>query len=141
MASGAGELKRKFPMNATDITLRWPVLASVGVVAGAAIAAVDNFAFGGEVSPILIVVMLLAATGITGLVWDRRGWVAAAAAWICVPLAHLIKHVLGLPDTMQPNTYTSILMLAAFTLAVATIGTGCGILLRRLTAVAAKRGR
>jgi hypothetical protein len=56
-------------------------------------------------------------------------------------LAHLIKHVLGLPDTMQPNTYTSILMLAAFTLAVATIGTGCGILLRRLTAVAAKRGR
>jgi hypothetical protein len=141
MASGAGELKRKFPMNATDITLRWPVLASVGVVAGAAIAAVDNFAFGGEVSPILIVVMLLAATGIAGLVWDRRGWVAAAAAWICVPLAHLIKHVLGLPDTMQPNTYTSILMLAAFTLAVATIGTGCGILLRRLTAVAAKRGR
>ena len=141
MASGAGELKRKFPMNATDITLRWPVLASVGVVAGAAIAAVDNFAFGGEVSPILIVVMLLAATGIAGLVWDRRGWVAAAAAWICVPLAHLIKHVLGLPDTVQPNTYTSILMLAAFTLAVATIGTGCGILLRRLTAVAVKRGR
>jgi len=141
MASGAGELKRKFPMNATDITLRWPVLASVGVVAGAAIAAVDNFAFGGEVSPILIVVVLLAATGIAGIMWDRRGWVAAAAAWICVPLAHLIKHVLGLPDTMQPNTYTSILMLAAFTLAVATIGTGCGILLRRLTAVAAKRGR
>jgi hypothetical protein len=128
-------------MNATDISLRWPVLASVGVVAGAAIAAVDNFAFGGEVSPILIVVVLLAATGIAGIMWDRRGWVAAAAAWICVPLAHLIKHVLGLPDTMQPNTYTSILMLAAFTLAVATIGTGCGILLRRLTAVAAKRGR
>lgn len=130
-----------YRMNATDITLRWPVQAGVGLVAGAAIAAVDNFAFGGEVSPIVIVVMLLAATGIAGLAWDRRGWVAAAATWMCVPLAHLIKHVLGLPDTMQPNIYTSILMLAAFTLAVATIGTGCGILLRRLTAVTAKGGR
>ncbi len=128
-------------MNSTDVTLRWPALAGVGFAAGAAIAAVDNFAFGGEVSPIVIVAMLLAATATAGLIWDRRGWIAAAAAWICVPLAHLIKHALGLPDTMQPNTYTSILMLAAFTLAVATIGTGCGVLLRRLTTVAAKGGR
>lgn len=125
-------------MESTDITLKWPAPAGIGLVAGLAIAAVDNFAFGGEVSPIVIVAMLLAATATAGVIWDWRGWVAAAAAWICVPLAHLIKHLLDLPDTMQPNTYASILMLAAFTLAVATIGTGCGVLLRRLTAVAVK---
>ena len=128
-------------MNSTNVTPSWPVLAGVGFAAGVAIAAVDNFACGGEVSPIVIVAMLLAATATAGVIWDRRAWVAAATAWICVPLAHLIKHVLGLSDTLQPNTYTSILMLAAFTLAVATIGTGCGVLLRRLTTVAAKGGR
>lgn len=131
----------RYRMGSTDVALRWPTLACVGLVAGVSLAALDNFAFGGEVSPVIIVAMLLAATGVAGVIWDRRGWVAAAAAWICVPLAHLIKHVLGLPDTLQPNTYTSILILAAFTLVVATIGTGCGILLRRLTTVAAQRGQ
>jgi hypothetical protein len=54
-------------------------------------------------------------------------------AWACVPLAHVVKHVLGLPDTLQPNTYKSILMLAAFTFVVAALGTGGGLLIRRLT--------
>ena len=93
---------------------------------------VDNFAFEGEVSPIVIVVLLLAATAAAGAVWGRRGWVAAAAAWACVPSAHLVKHVLGLPDTLHPNTYTSILYLAAFTLVIALVGAGCGALVRLL---------
>jgi len=54
-------------------------------------------------------------------------------------LAHLVKHVLGLPDTLHPNTYTSILYLAAFTLVVATVGTGSGVLLRRLATGAVRR--
>jgi hypothetical protein len=53
-------------------------------------------------------------------------------AWAWLTLVHLVKHVFGLPDTLHPNTYTSILMLAVFSLVVATIGTGCGILIRRL---------
>ena len=119
-------------MGSTDVTVRWPVPAGVGFAAGAAIAAVDNFAFKGEVSPIIVVAMLFAATAAAGVVWGRCGWVASAAAWVCVPVAHLIKYILGLPDTLHPNTYASILMLAAFTLAVAAIGTGCGVLLGRV---------
>ena len=103
----------------------------VGLAAGIAVAWVDNFAFEGEVSPIVIVVMLLAATATIAAVWGRHGWAPAAAAWLCVPLAHLIKHVLGLPDTLHPNTYTSILMLAAFTFVVAALGTGAGMLIHR----------
>lgn len=104
---------------------------AAGVVAGITIALVDNVAFGGEVSPIVIVALLVAATTTFGGAWGRAGWVPALAAWSCVPLAHLIKHVLGLPDTLQPNTYTSILMLAAFTLVVATVGAWIGTVLYR----------
>jgi hypothetical protein len=44
----------------------------------------------------------------------------------------LTKRILSLPDTLHPNTYTSILMLAVFSLAVVAAGTGCGLLIRRL---------
>jgi hypothetical protein len=104
----------------------------VGLVAGAAIVYVDNWALEGEVSPIVIVALLLAATAMAGAMWGRIGWIAAAVTWACVPLAHVVKHVVGLPDTLQPNTYISILYLAAFTLVVATVGTACGVLSRRL---------
>jgi len=110
---------------------RRPVRAAAGLVAGAAIVYVDNFAFEGEVSPMVIVAMLLAATAIAGAVWGRRAWVAAAATWACVPFAHVVKHVLGLPDTLHPNTYVSIFYLAVFTLVVATVGTGLGVLVHR----------
>ena len=102
-----------------------------GLFAGAAIAAVDNVANGGEVSPIVIVALLLAATGMAGALWGWRGWVAAFFTVACVPSAHLAKHLLGLPDTLHPNTYASILKLAAFTLAVAFVGLASGALLRR----------
>jgi hypothetical protein len=117
---------------------KWPVRLGDGLAAGAAIAYVDNYAFDGEVSPIIVVAMLVAATAAAGAIWGWHGWVAAAAAWACVPLAHVAKHVLGLPDTMHPNTYASILQLAALSLVVATAGTGCGVLVRRLTTGAAR---
>ena len=82
-----------------------------GCVAGAAIAAVDNFAFGGEISPIFIVGMLLLAAGAAGAIWGPRGVITSAIIWVWLPAAHLVKHVLRLPDTIQPNTYASILEL------------------------------
>ena len=109
----------------------WLKRLAIGLGTGLAIAAVDSFAFGGEVSPIVIVILLVATTAAFGGIWGRGGWTAAVATWVCVPLAHVVKHVLGLPDTLHPNTYTSILMLAAFTLVVTTIGTGAGILLHK----------
>ncbi|MBI5463461.1 MAG: hypothetical protein HY966_00730 [Ignavibacteriales bacterium] len=120
-------------MSSTDIKRSVLLLLSVGFFAGVVIAAVDNFAFEGEVSPIVIVGMLFAATASFGAIWSWRGGLATVAAWACVPLAHVAKHVLGLPDTLQPNTYTSILLLAIFTFVVAAIGTGGGVLLRKLT--------
>jgi hypothetical protein len=112
--------------------LNWPAQLGAGLLAGAAIVCVDNFAFEGEVSPIIIVGLLLAATALAGATWGRRGGLTAAVTWACVPLAHLVKHALGWPDTLHPNTYTSILYLAVFTLVVATVGIGCGLFARWL---------
>lgn len=104
----------------------------IGVFAGALIAAVDNFAFEGEVSPIVIVALLLIACGAFGILWRWHGWYAAVGAWICIPMAHVINQVLGLPDTLHPNTYASIAMLAAFTLVISLFGVGLGTMVRRL---------
>jgi hypothetical protein len=108
-----------------------PKRFAFGLGTGIVIAAVDNFASGGEVSPIVIVALLIVATATFGGLWGRGGWSAALAAWMCLPLAHLVKHVLGLPDTLHPNTYRSILLLAAFTFVVATLGTVAGMLVGR----------
>ena len=121
-------------MTARIVRPSGPMLLGIALVLGAAIAAVDNFALDGEVSPIAVVGMLFAATAIAGVLGSRRAWLAAVAVWVWVPLAHLVKHVLGMRDTLHPNTYASIAMLGGFTLVVALAGTACGVLIGRLFA-------
>jgi hypothetical protein len=105
---------------------------AAGLAAGLALACVDNLAFDGEVSPIVVVALLLAATASFAILWGPRAWPATLCAWAWVPLPHLGKRVLGLPDTLHPASYASILGLAAFSLVIASIGTACGLVTRRL---------
>lgn len=105
--------------------------AAFGVLCAAAIVYVDNVAFGGEVSPIVVVAMLLASAAAGAYVWEARGWTVATITWLSVPGAHLAKHLLGMPDTLQPNTYLSILYLALFTLAVSSAGVAIGAAIGR----------
>ncbi|MCB1051361.1 MAG: hypothetical protein H6510_17745 [Acidobacteria bacterium] len=110
-----------------------PILPlGIGLVAGLAIAFVDNVAFGGETSPIVIVGLLLAASASAGWVWGVQGWSAALGIWLWVPLAHLLKHLFGLPDTLQPNTYPSILLLAGFSFLVSALGYAAGLLIHKV---------
>lgn len=108
------------------------IRAGIGVVVGAGIVAVDNFAFGGEVSPIVIVGMLLVFAAAVGMIWGGRAAVAAAMAWVWVPMAHVLKHLMRLPDTIHPNNYASLLKLGAFTFVVTAIGLGFGLGFRGL---------
>jgi hypothetical protein len=104
---------------------------ALALVAGLFICAVDNFAFAGEVSPIVIVgLIFLAAAGMACLA-PRRRLLTTLAVWIWLPLAHVVKHLAKLPDTLQPNTYASIAMLAGFTLIVSLVGMVAGAGIRR----------
>ena len=104
----------------------------IGLMVGSGIAAVDNLAFGGEASPILIVGMLLLFASTAGMIWGTGAAFPAAVVWTCLPTVHLVKHMLRLRDTIHPNTYTSILKLGAFSFAVTTVGLGFGLAFRRL---------
>jgi hypothetical protein len=108
------------------------VRIGIGLIVGAGIASVDNLAFGGEASPILVVGMLLAFAATAGIAWGGRATVPTAAGWSWLPLVHLVKHMFAMPDTIHPNTYASILKLAAFSLVIVAIGLGLGVGLRRL---------
>jgi hypothetical protein len=110
----------------------WQMRLLVGFFVGAAIVFIDNFAFQGEVSPIVIVLLLLGSTIAFGAIWKWQAWMAAVIVWISVPIAHVGKHLLGIPDTLQPNTYTSILLLAVFTLVISAIGLLFGILINQI---------
>jgi len=126
-------------MAVEGVSTRWLGILVAGLAAGGAIVYTDNFAFGGEVSPIVVVALLLAATGGFGVVWGRRAWLAALATWICVPGAHLVKHLFGLPETLHPDTWASILYLALFSLAVAAAGVAVGTGIHGATTTSARR--
>jgi len=119
----------------------WPLRLLAGLTAGLVIVWVDHVPSAGEVSPIVVVGLLLAVTTTFGGLWGSRAWPASATAWVSVPLAHVVKHVLGLPDTLHPNTWPSILMLAGFTLLVAGLGSGVGRVLHGLLLSAPDRRR
>ena len=104
---------------------------SIGLLAGLAIAAVDNLAFGGEVSPIVIVGMVLIFSSVAGTVWGSRAALPVTMAWACLPGVHLVKHVLAIPDTIPPNTYASILKLGVFSFGISAIGLGLGLAFHR----------
>lgn len=57
-------------------TWNWSMRLIFGLMVGGAIAYVDNVAFAGEVSPIVIVLLLLAAASMVAVVWGARGWIA-----------------------------------------------------------------
>ncbi len=118
-------------MNIENIRTRSALLIGIGFIAGLAIAGVDNYAFEGEVSPIVIVALLFFTSATFGAIFGRKGCLASVPAWVCIPLIHLVKHLLNLPDTINPNTYGSIIKLAIFTFVIVSIGFGIGIFFNR----------
>jgi hypothetical protein len=104
----------------------------VGLIVGAIIAYVDSFLFGGEVSPIVIVVLLLGAAIAIGIIWKWYGLLTVALMWLWLPMVHVVKKALGLRDTLHPDTYTSILLFSVFTFVVSAIGFLIGVLASKI---------
>ena len=110
------------------ISVSHPTRLGFGIACGTAIALVDNFASGGEVSPVVVVVLLLAASVTAGALWGLSGWPAMVLIWIAVPAPHVVLLAVGLPDTLHPATWGSIAQVAGFTAFVVACGSGVGAL-------------
>jgi len=106
---------------------------STGLLAGVIIALADNFAADGQISPAVIVILLLISSTGAGIIWDNAGWIASAITWIFLPSAHLVGLFFRLPDTLHPAASASILKIAMFSMIIAAAGTATGILIRRMT--------
>lgn len=106
---------------------------ATGFLAGIIIVLVDNFAVDGEISPVVIVILLLVVSASAGIIWDTAGWITAAITWVFLPSAHLIRLFFSLPDILHPAANGSILKLAIFSMIITAAGTVTGILIRRMT--------
>jgi hypothetical protein len=120
-------------MNKNMLRYASPTRLTVGLLIGAGLFYLDGYAFGGEVSPIVTIGCVLFAIAGLSLTWGMSSWIAASITWVMLPLGHVVKHALGIPDTIQPNTYLSIAGLAVVTLAAAIVGGAVGMLIRRLS--------
>jgi len=105
------------------------VAAIVGLVAGLAVAVLESSG-GGAVRPVVVVALLIVASLALGLRWGWAGWPGALAAALPVPVLHLARLVLGLPDVIRPGTLDAIAMMALFDVAVCGAGLAAGAVLR-----------
>lgn len=117
-------------MRERQVRPAYGVSIMAGSLAGLATAYVDNVAFQGEVSPVVVVAMIFITTAVAGFFWRNHGGIAALIIWICVPGVHVMKRLLGMRDTLYPHTWLSVFKLALFSLLVAIAGFGAGLLLR-----------
>lgn len=106
----------------------------LGLAAGLVVAAVDLYAAGGRVPPVVIVALQIAASGAVGGLWGWLAWPGALAVAAPQPAVHVIRHALGWPDAISPNTWDAIGMMALFALAVAGAGFAAGAVLRAAVA-------
>lgn len=102
----------------------------VGLAFGLVVSAVDLYAAGGHVPPVVIVALQILASGVVGGVWGWPAWPGAIAVAAPLPAVHAIRHAFGWPDTISPNTWDSIAMMGLFALAVAGAGFAAGAVLR-----------
>ncbi len=105
---------------------------AIALAGGLLISAVDNFAAGGEISPLMILPLLVVGAALLGGVWGFRAAPALVCFWFPLPAAHAVKRILGLRDTLHPNTYASIAMLAIFSFGLCAVTFGIASGIRRL---------
>jgi hypothetical protein len=94
-------------------------------------AGIDVAAPFGDDSAKATLLLLVVFSGLLGFLLPRGPWrwALAMAAWL--PLGHLVLHALGLNDTINPNTYATILLLLPVSLVACSVGAYAGAFLRR----------
>jgi hypothetical protein len=104
----------------------------LGVLSGLLVAWLDVRAPWGDDSAKVVLLLWVAVTGPLGYLRPRRPWRWALVVGPWLPLTHLARHVLGMPDMIHPNTYATILLLFPVSVAACSLGAYGGALLRRV---------
>jgi hypothetical protein len=109
-----------------------PLLAYAGAVTlGMFIAAFDVVAPFGDDSAKATLLLLLVGSGQFGFLEPLHPWRWALAVGAWLPLGHLALHAFGFNDTINPNTYGTILLLVPVSLAACLVGAYAGAFLCR----------
>ena len=113
----------------------WPwgvVIASILAVAlGLLAASVDVAAPFGDDTAKATVLLWLVSAGLLGFLQPRRPWRWALLIGPWVSAVYLLWRALGLPVAINPNTYTTILLLVPVSLAVCLTAAYSGSMIRR----------
>lgn len=103
---------------------------AVGLAAGIVVSAVELYAVGGHLPPVVIVALQIVVAAALGVVWGWTAWPGTLAAALPLPAVHALRHALGWPDTISPNTWDAITMMTLFALAVGGAGLAAGAIAR-----------
>jgi hypothetical protein len=118
-------------MNRMNPLPTWAVLLFATVL-GLSIAATDVAGPFGDDSAQFTVLLWLVASGVLGYARPGRPWSWALAVGPWLPLTQLVRDLLRWPDSLQPATARTILILVPFSIAVCLVGAYGGALARRL---------
>jgi hypothetical protein len=115
-----------------DTWLSQAITVVVASGLGIGIALIDGSAPFGDDSAQFTVFLWLVSSGLLGFVKPRRPWLWAVAVGPWLPMMYLVLQVLGLHAPINPNTYTTSLILIPISLGVCALGAYAGALARRI---------
>ncbi len=104
---------------------------AIAAVLGLLIAALDRASLFGDDSAQFTALLWLLSSGLLGFALPRRPWLWASLIGPWLSLTNSVLHVLGLPGSVHPDTYLTILILLPLSLAVCLLGAYVGALARR----------
>ena len=94
----------------------------IAALLGIAVTCADLFADHGELSPVVILLMLAIAGGLTVAVHTRFSFALLLLTAIWLPGVHLALHAAGRKTTLQPDTAGSILLVGLVGLVAVLVG-------------------
>jgi hypothetical protein len=101
----------------------------LAIALGSVIAYCDVRAPWGDDSEKLTLLLLVSFSAFLGSLQPHWPWRWAIFVGAVFPLVHLARHALGWPDSVNPPTYTTILILFPLAIGVALIGAYTGAFL------------
>ncbi len=122
-------------MRGAQLRLLPGVAYGVGALVGLGIGLLDVSAPWGDDSAKLTILLWLVGAGVLGFLYPAQAWRWAPVVGLGVPAVHFLLHVLRMPDSLNPNTLWTILILVPVSVAVCLMGAYAGVLVRRVGSV------